>query len=77
MRPDRKVNLAIRLSGAQTNIKLAKDIDHNRACCSGILLSKLDFLTQWIGRGFAFLAVGSIGGCVAGGLKSIAAACRQ
>jgi 4-hydroxy-2-oxoheptanedioate aldolase len=48
---------------------------HGKA--AGILLPKLDFLTPWIAKGFTFLVVGSDGGCVAGGLKSIADACRQ
>ncbi len=46
---------------------------HGKA--AGILLPKLDFLTPWIAKGFTFLVVGSDGGCVAGGLKSIADAC--
>ncbi len=44
---------------------------------AGILLPKLDYLAGWIAKGFTFLVVGSDGGCVAGGLKSIAAACSQ
>jgi 2-keto-3-deoxy-L-rhamnonate aldolase RhmA len=48
---------------------------HGKA--AGILLPKLDYLADWIARGFTFLVVGSDGGCVAGGLKSIAEVCRQ
>lgn len=44
---------------------------------AGILLPKLDYLANWIAKGFTFLVVGSDGGCVAGGLKSIAAACSK
>ena len=48
---------------------------HGKA--AGILLPKLDYFAGWIAKGFTFLVVGSDGGCVAGGLKSIAAACSQ
>jgi len=44
---------------------------------AGILLPRLDYLAGWIAKGFTFLVVGSDGGCVAGGLKAIAAACSQ
>ena len=44
---------------------------------AGILVPKLDFLKSWIAKGFTFLVVGSDGGCVAGGLKSIADTCSQ
>ena len=37
----------------------------------------LDYLSSWTAKGFTFLVVGSDGGCVAGGLKSIATACSQ
>ncbi len=43
---------------------------------AGILLPQLDYLAGWIAKGFTFLVVGSDGGCVAGGLKAIAAACN-
>jgi 4-hydroxy-2-oxoheptanedioate aldolase len=48
---------------------------HGKA--AGILLPKLDYLSGWIAKGYTFLVVGSDGGCVAGGLKSIAAACAK
>jgi 2-keto-3-deoxy-L-rhamnonate aldolase RhmA len=48
---------------------------HGKA--AGILLPRLDLLASWTAKGFTFLVVGSDGGCVAGGLKSIAAACNQ
>lgn len=48
---------------------------HGKA--AGILLPKLDYLADWIARGYTFLVVGSDGGCVAAGLKSIAAACAK
>jgi 4-hydroxy-2-oxoheptanedioate aldolase len=48
---------------------------HGKA--AGILLPKLDYLPDWIARGYTFLVVGSDGGCVAGGLKSIASACAK
>jgi 4-hydroxy-2-oxoheptanedioate aldolase len=44
---------------------------------AGILVPKLDFLQSWIAKGFTFLVVGSDGGCVAGGLKSIYQTCSQ
>jgi 4-hydroxy-2-oxoheptanedioate aldolase len=44
---------------------------------AGILVPKLDFLETWIAKGFTFLVVGSDGGCVAGGLRSIAETCEQ
>jgi 2-keto-3-deoxy-L-rhamnonate aldolase RhmA len=47
---------------------------HGKA--AGILLPRLDLLPRWIAKGFTFLVVGSDGGCVAEGLKSIAAVCR-
>ena len=48
---------------------------HGKA--AGILLPTLDYLSSWTAKGFTFLVVGSDGGCVAGGLKSIAAACSE
>jgi 2-keto-3-deoxy-L-rhamnonate aldolase RhmA len=48
---------------------------HNKAC--GILVPNLEFLEAWIAKGFTFLVVGSDGGCVAGGLKSIAETCSK
>jgi len=53
-----------------------------RACkqhgkAAGILVPKLDYLDSWISKGFTFLVVGSDGGCVANGLKSIAGACDK
>jgi 4-hydroxy-2-oxoheptanedioate aldolase len=44
---------------------------------AGILVPKLDFLESWIAKGFTFLLVGSDGGCVAGGFKSIYQTCSQ
>lgn len=44
---------------------------------AGILVPKLDYLESWIAKGFTFLVVGSDGGCVANGLKSVADTCRQ
>jgi 2-keto-3-deoxy-L-rhamnonate aldolase RhmA len=49
----------------------------NNGKAAGILLPKLDFLENWIEKGFTFLVVGSDGGCVASGLKSIAETCRK
>ena len=46
---------------------------HGKA--AGILLPNLELLRPWIAKGFTFVVVGSDGGCVAGGLKSIADAC--
>jgi 4-hydroxy-2-oxoheptanedioate aldolase len=48
---------------------------HSKA--AGILLPRLDLMADWVARGFTFLVVGSDGGCVAGGLKSIAETCKQ
>ena len=48
---------------------------HNKA--AGILLPRLDLMADWVARGYTFLVVGSDGGCVAGGLKSIAENCKQ
>jgi 4-hydroxy-2-oxoheptanedioate aldolase len=44
---------------------------------AGILVPNLDFLESWIAKGFTFLVVGSDGGCMAGGLKSIADTCSR
>jgi 2-keto-3-deoxy-L-rhamnonate aldolase RhmA len=44
---------------------------------AGILVPKPAYLESWIAKGFTFLVVGSDGGCVAGGLNSIAAACSK
>ncbi|MBW1961828.1 MAG: 2-dehydro-3-deoxyglucarate aldolase [Deltaproteobacteria bacterium] len=48
---------------------------HGKA--AGILVPRLDYLESWIAKGFTFLVVGSDGGCVANGLKNIAAVCGQ
>jgi len=48
---------------------------HGKA--AGILVPKPDYLEGWIAKGFTFLVVGSDGGCVASGLKSIAATCKK
>jgi 2-keto-3-deoxy-L-rhamnonate aldolase RhmA len=58
-------------------------MDHvARACkqhgkAAGILVPTLDYLDSWISKGFTFLVVGSDGGCVANGLKSIAGTCGK
>jgi 4-hydroxy-2-oxoheptanedioate aldolase len=44
---------------------------------AGILVPKLDYLESWIAKGFTFLVVGSDGGCIANGLKSIYETCSQ
>jgi 4-hydroxy-2-oxoheptanedioate aldolase len=44
---------------------------------AGILVPKLDYLESWIAKGFTFLVVGSDGGCIASGLKSISDTCSQ
>jgi len=74
------------------NMRMAQSFDHPdfeqaldrvAAACrrhdkaAGILLPKLDYLANWTARGYTFLVVGSDGGCVAAGLKSIAAACAK
>ena len=79
------LDLSVNMGMAQNfeHPKFEQAMDRVAAACrqngkaAGILLPKLDFLTPWIGKGFTFLVVGSDGGCVAGGLKSIADACRQ
>ena len=48
---------------------------HGKA--AGILVPKPEYLESWIAKGFTFLVVGSDGGCVAAGLKNIAAACGE
>jgi len=65
------------------NPEFAKNLDKVAAACrkhkkaAGILLPRLDLMADWVAKGFTFLVVGSDGGCVAGGLKSIAAACAK
>lgn len=44
---------------------------------AGILVPKLDYLESWIAKGFTFFVVGSDGGCVAGGLKTIFETCKK
>jgi 4-hydroxy-2-oxoheptanedioate aldolase len=44
---------------------------------AGILVPNLDYLENWISRGFTFLVVGSDGGCVTSGLRNIAATCGK
>ena len=44
---------------------------------AGILVPKMDYLEKWIEKGFTFFVVGSDGGCVASGLKSIASGCEK
>jgi 4-hydroxy-2-oxoheptanedioate aldolase len=48
---------------------------HGKA--AGILVPKLDYMEKWISKGFTFLVVGTDGGCVAAGLKSIASTCSK
>lgn len=63
--------------------KFLQAMDRVAAAClkngkaAGILVPKLDYLEDWIARGFTFLIVGSDGGCVASGLKSIADTCSK
>jgi 4-hydroxy-2-oxoheptanedioate aldolase len=47
--------------------------NHDKA--AGILVPNLDYLPQWIEKGFTFFVVGSDGGCVAKGLQNIHSAC--
>ncbi|MCG8334235.1 MAG: aldolase/citrate lyase family protein [Proteobacteria bacterium] len=47
---------------------------YNKA--AGILVPDLNYLEDWISRGFSFFVVGSDGGCVASGLKNIASVCK-
>ena len=78
---DLSVNLEV--TGKFEHPEFLKSMDKVAAACrrkgkaAGILVPKLDFLESWIAKGFTFLVVGSDGGCVAGGLKSIAETCRQ
>ena len=60
-----------------------KAMDRVSAACkqhgkiAGILVPKLDYLESWIAKGYTFFVVGSDGGCVANGLKSISATCEK
>jgi 4-hydroxy-2-oxoheptanedioate aldolase len=78
---DLSVNMGMAQNFDQPEFELA--LDRVAAACrkhgkaAGILLPKLDYLADWIARGYTFLVVGSDGGCVAGGLKSIAEVCKQ
>ena len=78
---DLSVNLD--MTGKFDHPKFLQAMDKVAAACrkngkaAGILVPKLDFLESWIAKGFTFLVVGSDGGCVAGGLKSIADTCLQ
>jgi 4-hydroxy-2-oxoheptanedioate aldolase len=79
------VDVSVNMSMAQNfeHPEFEQALDRVAAACrqhgkaAGILLPKLDYLADWIARGYTFLVVGSDGGCVAGGLKSIAAACSK
>ena len=79
------LDLSVNMGMAQNfeHPEFEKAMDKVAAACrrhgkaAGILLPKLDFLAPWIAKGFTFLVVGSDGGCVAGGLNSIADACSQ
>ena len=79
------LDLSVNMNMAQNfeHPEFEQAMDRVAAACrqhgkvAGILLPKLDFLASWIAKGFTFLVVGSDGGCVAGGLKSIATACSQ
>ena len=53
------------------------DVCKQQGKVPGILVPRLDYLENWISRGFTFLVVGSDGGCVTNGLKNIAAACGK
>ena len=49
--------------------------DHGKA--AGMLVPSLTYLEDVIGRGFTFLVVGSDGGILAGGLKTIRSTCAK
>ena len=49
--------------------------ENNKA--AGILVPNLDYLEKWIAKGFTFLVVGSDGGVMASGLKSMASTCGK
>ncbi|MBL7212976.1 MAG: 2-dehydro-3-deoxyglucarate aldolase [Desulfobacteraceae bacterium] len=44
---------------------------------AGILVPTLDYLENWIAKGFTFLVVGSDGGIIAGGLRNMASTCGK
>jgi 4-hydroxy-2-oxoheptanedioate aldolase len=77
------LDLSVNMGMAQNfkHPKFEQAMDRVAAACrqhgkaAGILLPNLEFLRPWIAKGFTFVVVGSDGGCVAGGLKSIADAC--
>jgi len=78
------LDLSVNMHMAQNfeHLEFEQALDRVAAACrkhgkaAGILLPKLDYLADWIARGYTFLVVGSDGGCVAGGLKSIAEICK-
>jgi 4-hydroxy-2-oxoheptanedioate aldolase len=78
---DLSVNLG--RAGNYEHPEFSQAMDRVAAACrsnnkaAGILAPSLDFLESWIAKGFTFLVVGSDGGCVAGGLKSIADTCSK
>ena len=79
------LDLSVNMNRAQNyeHPEFEQAMDRVAAACrkygkaAGILLPKLDYLAGWIKKGFTFLVVGSDGGCVAAGLKSIAEVCTQ
>ena len=78
------LDLSINMNIAQQyeNPEFLKALDQVGAACkthnkaAGILVPNLTYLEDWISRGFSFFVVGSDGGCVANGLKSIASVCK-
>jgi 4-hydroxy-2-oxoheptanedioate aldolase len=73
------------------NLGIAQQYEHERfveamecvaAACkthekaAGILAPNLDYLPQWIDKGFTFFVVGSDGGCVAKGLHNMYSTCK-
>lgn len=53
------------------------DACKNHGKAAGMLVPSLTYLEDVIGRGFTFLVVGSDGGIMAGGLKTILSTCNQ
>ena len=65
------------------NPKFLSAMDSVSAACkenskaAGILVPNPDYLEKWISNGFTFLVVGSDGGVMASGLKSVASTCGR
>jgi 2-keto-3-deoxy-L-rhamnonate aldolase RhmA len=59
---------------AMNNVAMACK-HHGKA--AGSLVPNLDYLPQWIEKGFTFFVVGSDGGCVAKGLQNIHSTCNM